>query len=133
MGVTDRRIGQARVYRDALPPVGTSPGLSLDHGAVSKVPVETMEVLVLSTQHLTMQESEVPAKDWPSLCFESCYGWVCYVGDTVAAMSGSVVAHTPEAWPGFVASAVLAQALGYDWVRFDRDADAHPLLPVWEW
>lgn len=81
---------------------------------------------VIVTTHLTLDESQ--RQEFPIACMDyDEYGWIFYVGDWEESID------EPENWPGLVAICKWASTIGASWVRLDRDAEAAPGLPLYDW
>lgn len=101
-------------------------------------PEELMSPIpVISIAHLTEGEASRSPRTWPTTTFEHPdYGYIVHIGSFSYCWKAAEVSpyHAgPEDWPGLMAVAAWAEGRGYDWVRFDRDADTVPGLPRWEW
>lgn len=92
---------------------------------------EIMEVLVLSTAHLSAREGKTKAADWPVAVLDWEHGFEVYVSD--AHINCEIPGHSPEDWPGLLEVSRCARGIGVDWVRFDCDADTMEGLTVYEW
>lgn len=96
-------------------------------GVVPNPPVELMQVAVVSTKHLSQDEALRNRKDWPTHTFESEWGFIAHTALATWPVDES------SRWPGLFAAAQWADAHGYDWVRFDPDAEEQPGLPTFDW
>jgi hypothetical protein len=84
--------------------------------------VEVFSMPIISTSHLTAEERERPFANWPTHCLESEFGFVVYFG-AIEDLE-NVVEDSPFDWPGFLTAARWASRLGFEWIRFDMEADA---------
>lgn len=79
-----------------------------------------MEVPVISTAHLhTLNQEEHPCVHSLRDC-----GWLIFIGED----------YDPDGSQPVELEHVMqwASGYGYTWLRFDRDADIHPDLPVFD-
>lgn len=93
--------------------------------------MEHMEALVISTKHVRKETGTMldvsDASDVSGFPrFVGCYGWIVFVSEP-----GSVI--TEDGYPDLLACLEWARAQGYDWLRFDGDADTVDALPTYEW
>lgn len=103
---------------------------------------ETMAALVISTGHLRISERIAmdgvkgrmapAAEPWsrhPFAALHWDYGWLVY---TDCARETSSYDREGREWPSMVACLDWAKRLGYDWLRFECDADRTHGLPWYE-
>jgi hypothetical protein len=128
-GLTCGRIDDENEGPDAEPCAGV-------YTKAGPPPVEIMSCPVISTAHLTEDEAQRSPCDWPTHCMESEYGFLVYFG-TVADLRNTIEGgggpDPLDEWRGFLAAAEWAQSHGFEWIRFDQDAEQQPGVPTYEW
>lgn len=91
--------------------------------------LEVMRALVCSTAHLTEAEGQTDAPEIPLPAMGWEHGYCVYVKDWESVIDDEEKAE----WPGLCATAAFAVARGFEWVRFDCDAEEIDELPKYEW
>ena len=113
------------------------------------MPLEIDKVMILSTSHITREDSErLHAACKPDACAGptcdewSSYGWWVYLptagapGDEITGLDPASVA---DCWVAYGMSAAFVEAgrfaaqHGCKWIRFDCDGDTTPELTTFEW
>lgn len=101
------------------------------------VELETMEVVVLSTAHLSKDEAQRHQREWPLSVWENReYGFFVYVADAENAIFATMEKAEAEAkWPGLLSALRWAASHKIEWLRFDSDGDEieAPGLLRFEW
>jgi len=109
-------------------------------------PLEVMTCPVLCTSNLSHDEAQRSPSEWPTHCHESEFGFVVYFGTLEAlraAITDDVVENAADPlaqglaeldkWPGLLSAAEWAEQHGFEWLRFDRDADPQPGCLEFDW
>jgi hypothetical protein len=92
--------------------------------------LETLRVLVASTAHLTMHDAEMLSQELEHITVHSYTE-----GFWVHVPQGEYLEHAMEHYhfDAFFELVGFAKALGYQWLRIDRDAPHIDALPVYGW
>jgi hypothetical protein len=94
---------------------------------IDPILAETSRVLVISTAHVTAETGALfdNTPQWGPACMTWVHGWMVWADTDAEDWS--------EGAPELLHVLRSAHAAGFDWVRFDCDADAVEGLPTWEW
>lgn len=91
--------------------------------------IETLSMPVISTAHITEEEANQAHGGYPAYAMVGEYGFIVYIAQDPNEWNEGDL----ERFPALADCARWAQKLGYEWIRFDRDAETVPYLKTYEW